>query len=117
MDEAESGRVQCMELGCGRIVGERVVLKLQSGHSGSVSGGLSCIATGFIPTDPTDMIIDLDRYRQLLDRTYDDDNPTLKWCPHPNCEYAVQCSEAPPRKLDQIIPIIRCRCNRSFCFG
>ncbi len=28
MDEAESGRVQCMELGCGRIVGERVVLRL-----------------------------------------------------------------------------------------
>jgi hypothetical protein len=30
MDEAESGRVQCMELGCGRIVGERVVFRLVS---------------------------------------------------------------------------------------
>lgn len=28
MDEAESGRVQCMENGCGRIVGEKIVFKL-----------------------------------------------------------------------------------------
>lgn len=92
MDEAESGRVQCMELGCGRIVGERVVLRLVNQTTA-------------------------DRYRQLLDRTYVDDNPTLKWCPHPNCEYAVQCTEAPPRMLDQIIPTVRCRCHRAFCFG
>lgn len=25
MDEAESGRIQCMESGCGRIVGEKTV--------------------------------------------------------------------------------------------
>jgi ariadne-1 len=30
MNEAESGRLQCMETGCGRIVGERVVLRLVS---------------------------------------------------------------------------------------
>lgn len=25
MDESESGRIQCMESGCGRIVGEKMV--------------------------------------------------------------------------------------------
>jgi hypothetical protein len=62
-------------------------------------------------------IVVLFRYRVLLDRTYVDDSPHLRWCPHPECEYAVFCKDAPPRKLDQIIPIVHCACGNDFCFG
>jgi hypothetical protein len=57
------------------------------------------------------------RYRVLLDRTYVDDSPQLRWCPHPECEYAVYCKDAPARKLDQIVPIVHCACGNDFCFG
>lgn len=57
------------------------------------------------------------RYRELLDRTYVDDNPNLKWCPHPDCQFACYTSQAPPRKLNQIIPTVMCRCGHDFCFG
>ncbi|KAJ9108851.1 hypothetical protein QFC21_000171 [Naganishia friedmannii] len=83
MDEAESGRIQCMESGCGRIVGEKTV---------------EALVDDKVKT----------RYRELLDRTYVDDNPSLKWCPHPDCQYAVKTTQAPARLLNQIIPIVKC---------
>ncbi|KAJ9125203.1 hypothetical protein QFC22_000157 [Naganishia vaughanmartiniae] len=83
MDEAESGRIQCMESGCGRIVGEKTV---------------EALVHDKVKT----------RYRELLDRTYVDDNPSLKWCPHPDCQYAVKTTQAPQRLLNQIIPIVKC---------
>ncbi|KAI5454771.1 hypothetical protein NCC49_003655 [Naganishia albida] len=92
MDEAESGRIQCMETGCGRIVGEKTVEAMVDDKVKN-------------------------RYRELLDRTYVDDNASLKWCPHPDCEYAVKTTQAPPRLLNQIIPIVKCGCDRQFCFG
>lgn len=92
LDEAESGRVQCMQEGCKRIVGEKVVFSLVGEKAA-------------------------DRYRTLLDRTYVDDSPYLKWCPHPECEYAIECRDAPDRKLNQIIPTVKCGCEKEFCFG
>lgn len=92
MDEQESGNIQCMESGCGRIAGERTVFQL-------------------VPEKVAD------RYRTLLNRTYVDDNTSLRWCPHPECEYAVFCKDVPARKLDQIIPTVECGCGNKFCFG
>ena len=55
-------------------------------------------------------------YRSLLNRTYVDDNPHLRWCPAPNCEYAIECAVA-PRQLDVVIPTVKCECLTTFCFG
>ena len=52
----------------------------------------------------------------LLNRAYVDDNDYLKWCPAPNCEYAVEC-HVPPSQLDHIVPTVRCGCGHRFCFG
>lgn len=52
----------------------------------------------------------------LLNRAYVDDNDYLKWCPAPNCEYAVECHVA-TYQLDHIVPTVRCGCGHSFCFG
>lgn len=56
------------------------------------------------------------RYHALLTRTYVDDKDNLKWCPAPNCEFAVEC---PVKKRDllQIVPTVNCWCGHSFCFG
>ena len=56
------------------------------------------------------------RYHTLLTRTYVDDKENLKWCPAPNCEYAVDCS-IKKRQLNHIVPTVRCFCGHDFCFG
>ena len=49
-------------------------------------------------------------------RTYVDDKDNLKWCPAPNCSYAVDCS-VKPRDLKRIVPTVTCTCGYHFCFG
>ncbi|GAA5828559.1 hypothetical protein JCM3770_005572 [Rhodotorula araucariae] len=90
-DEGESRRIECMQNDCNVIVDEKTVELL-------------------VPPDI------LGRYRTLLNRTYVDDNPRMRWCPAPNCEFAVQCAVA-PRSLDVIIPTVQCACGHIFCFG
>lgn len=57
-----------------------------------------------------------ERYQELLVRTYVDDKENLKWCPAPNCVYAVECA-VKKRDLDKIVPTVQCNCKHSFCFG
>ncbi|BGP39736.1 hypothetical protein JCM10450v2_003705 [Rhodotorula kratochvilovae] len=90
-DEGESRRIECMQNDCNVIVDEKTVELL-------------------VPPDI------LGRYRTLLNRTYVDDNPRMRWCPAPNCEFALQCAVA-PRLLDVIIPTVQCACGHVFCFG
>ncbi|GAA5912248.1 hypothetical protein JCM8208_001312 [Rhodotorula glutinis] len=90
-DEGESRRIECMAGDCNVIVDEKTVELL-------------------VPPDI------LARYRTLLNRTYVDDNPRMRWCPAPNCEFAIQCAVA-PRSLDTIIPTVQCACGNVFCFG
>ncbi|KAK1922146.1 hypothetical protein DB88DRAFT_383864 [Papiliotrema laurentii] len=90
--EAESARIQCMENGCGRIVREEVVEDM-------------------LP-EPV-----CKRYRKLLNEAYVADSANLRWCPHPECENVIECSQAPPRMLSQLVPTVRCNCGRELCFG
>ncbi|KAK9721206.1 hypothetical protein K7432_003600 [Basidiobolus ranarum] len=57
-----------------------------------------------------------ERYRMLLNRTYVDDNDHLRWCPAPNCEYAVSC-HIPHTSLSSVVPTVVCKCGHTFCFG
>lgn len=57
------------------------------------------------------------RYRELLNRSYVDDDPSLRWCPHPGCEYAVRCYGVTQKSLDTLIPTVVCACGNKFCFG
>ena len=56
------------------------------------------------------------RYQVLLTRTYVDDKENLKWCPAPNCEYAVECG-VKKKELGRIVPTVACGCKHRFCFG
>lgn len=40
----------------------------------------------------------------------------MRWCPAPNCEYAIHCAVA-MRSLDVIVPTVQCACGHVFCFG
>ena len=102
-----------MEDGCGRIVGEKAVLTLVEGKARE----RYVHRHRFASRSYAELYSALCRYRVLLDRTYVDDSPQLRWCPHPECEYAVYCKDAPARKLDQIVPIVHCACDNDFCFG
>ncbi|KAF4300846.1 putative ring finger protein [Botryosphaeria dothidea] len=57
-----------------------------------------------------------DRYHVLLTRTYVDDKENLKWCPAPNCEFAVDCP-VKQKDLLRIVPTVICECKHHFCFG
>ncbi|CAJ0841809.1 2088_t:CDS:2 [Entrophospora sp. SA101] len=90
-EEGESRRILCMANKCNVIVDETTV----------------------------EMLVDKDineRYRNLLNRTYVDDNENLHWCPAPSCEYAIEC-HVPQASLTTIVPTVECHCCHRFCFG
>ena len=90
-DEGEAARIQCPRDGCHRIVDAKTLHLL------------------------VDKPIE-DRYNVLLTRTYVDDKDNLKWCPAPECEYAVDCP-VKKRDLSRIVPTVRCLHDHAFCFG
>ena len=49
-------------------------------------------------------------------RTFVEDSNYLKWCPAPNCEYAVECKIS-AFNLKEIVPTVNCNCGHAFCFG
>ena len=84
--EGEAARIRCPGDGCNHIVDSK---------------SLDLLVT----EDLTD------RYHELLIRTYVDDKENLRWCPAPNCEYAVDCAV---KKRDlNIVPTVHCVCKHS----
>ncbi|KAJ5905218.1 E3 ubiquitin-protein ligase dbl4 [Penicillium subrubescens] len=90
-EEGEAARIECPGENCHRIVDSK---------------SLDLLVTEDLQ----------ERYRTLLTRTYVDDRDNLRWCPAPECEYAVDCS-VKARDLRRIVPTVRCRCGHEFCFG
>jgi ariadne-1 len=90
-EEGEASRIQCPGDSCHMIVDSK---------------SLSLLVTEDLK----------DRYHTLLTRTYVDDKENLKWCPAPNCEYAVDCPVR-QRELNRIVPTVQCGCKHNFCFG
>ncbi|PWW80594.1 hypothetical protein C7212DRAFT_350019 [Tuber magnatum] len=90
-DEGEASRIECPAEGCSRIVGSKTIDLL-------------------VPSNINH------RYKELLNRTYVDDKPNLRWCPAPNCEYVVDCAIR-PTLLHAIVPTVQCSCSHQFCFG
>ncbi|KAI5858128.1 hypothetical protein BZA05DRAFT_116256 [Tricharina praecox] len=90
-DEGEAARIQCPSEGCTRIVDSKTTKLL--------------IAPEVYK-----------RYEELLNRTYVDDKQNLRWCPAPECEFAIDC---PVRstELHKIVPTVTCNCGNRFCFG
>lgn len=90
-DEGESRRIECPQDKCTVIVDEKTVERLM---------------------DPSTN----EKYRTLLNRTFVDDNDYLRWCPAPDCEYAIEC-HIPSTSLTSIVPTVQCNCGFRFCFG
>ncbi|RMZ91801.1 hypothetical protein DV736_g979, partial [Chaetothyriales sp. CBS 134916] len=90
-EEGEAARIQCPREGCSRIVdGKSLRLLVRD-----------------------DVMM---RYNVLLTRTYVDDKDNLKWCPAPECEYAIDCP-IKKRDMSRIVPTVRCSHEHAFCFG
>ncbi|KAL8841327.1 MAG: hypothetical protein Q9170_000957 [Blastenia crenularia] len=89
--EGEAARIQCPTDGCSRIVDSK---------------SMDLLVSDELKT----------RYQTLLTRTYVDDLDNLKWCPAPNCEYAVDCG-IKRQELTKIVPTVTCPCKHQFCFG
>ncbi|EME42373.1 hypothetical protein DOTSEDRAFT_73259 [Dothistroma septosporum NZE10] len=90
-EEGEAARIKCPGDGCSKVVDAKSLELL-------------------IPSDLSD------RYHELLMRTYVDDKDNLKWCPAPECVYAVECG-VKKRDLNKVVPTVHCECKHSFCFG
>ena len=90
-EEGEAARIQCPSDGCSLIIDARSLETL-------------------VPTELSD------RYHELLNRTYVEDRDTLKWCPAPDCQNAIEC-EVKKKDLDKIVPTVACACGYRFCFG
>ncbi|RMD41307.1 hypothetical protein DV735_g3835, partial [Chaetothyriales sp. CBS 134920] len=90
-EEGEAARIECPRDGCSRIVDGKSLRLLVDDEV-------------------------LRRYNVLLTRTYVDDKDNLKWCPAPECEYAIECA-IKKRDLSRVVPTVRCSHEHSFCFG
>ncbi|KAI9820830.1 MAG: hypothetical protein M1826_000855 [Phylliscum demangeonii] len=90
-EEGEAAKIQCPMEGCHRIVDCK---------------SLELLATADLQA----------RYRVLLTRTYVDNKDNLKWCPAPECMYAVACA-VKARELTTTVPTVTCACGYQFCFG
>jgi ariadne-1 len=90
-EEGEAARIKCPGEGCNRIVDAK---------------SLDLLVTPDVR----------DRYKVLLTRTYVDDKDNLKWCPAPECVFAIDCA-VKQRDLNRIVPTVQCDCKYSFCFG
>ncbi|KAI5776894.1 hypothetical protein EDC01DRAFT_719912 [Geopyxis carbonaria] len=90
-DEGEASRIQCPADGCSRIMDSKSIKMLVAPEV-------------------------YKRYEDLLNRTYVDEKPNLRWCPAPNCEYAVDCAVR-QSELFKVIPTVVCACQHRFCFG
>ncbi|KAI7866800.1 uncharacterized protein EV154DRAFT_453990 [Mucor mucedo] len=90
-EEGESRRIQCPENNCPVIVDEKTVALLVDNETNL-------------------------KYHELLNRTFVDDNDFLRWCPAPDCEYAIECT-VPSTSLNSIVPTVQCLCHCRFCFG
>ncbi|SPQ24665.1 5577b835-84b8-4981-a7ab-217d192f1f40 [Thermothielavioides terrestris] len=91
LGEGEAARIQCPAEGCNLIIDAR---------------SLDLLVT----QDLTE------RYHELLHRTYVEDKETLKWCPAPDCENAIECA-VKKKDLDRVVPTVSCLCGHRFCFG
>ncbi|ORX55054.1 hypothetical protein DM01DRAFT_1030428 [Hesseltinella vesiculosa] len=89
--DGESRRIECPQDKCNVIVDEATVQRIVAERT---------------------MI----RYRELLNRTFVDDIDHLRWCPAPDCEYAIEC-HVPSTSLTSIVPTVQCNCGDVFCFG
>lgn len=90
-DEGEAARIQCPSDGCGRILDSK---------------SLDILVT-------SDLV---ERYNELLHRTYVENKDDYKWCPAPDCPNAVECG-VKKNQLSQIVPTVECHCGNRFCFG
>ncbi|KAH7551391.1 GCD1, Nucleosidehypothetical proteindiphosphatehypothetical proteinsugar pyrophosphorylase factor 2B [Bipolaris maydis] len=90
-DEGEAARIRCPGEGCTRIVDSK---------------SLDLLVTADLH----------ERYHTLLTRTYVDDKENLKWCPAPDCKYAIECP-VKSKELTRVVPTVHCDCGHAFCFG
>lgn len=90
-EEGEAARIQCPSSGCNLIIDSR---------------SLDILVTPELA----------ERYHTLLNRTYVEDKDSLKWCPAPDCQNAVECG-IKRKDLDRIVPTVQCACSHRFCFG
>jgi ariadne-1 len=43
-----------------------------------------------------------------------DDKNHIKWCPFPNCDYAIECKHS---DIKLCVPSVECESGHRFCFG
>lgn len=118
-EEGESRKIECPQDGCKIVVDEKTVEEVvdKTTHLRLVDFFfffyyMSCMAFYLIVFGTSSV----PRYRELLNRTFVDDNDHLRWCPAPNCEFAVEC-HIPSTSLTTIVPTVECECGHQFCFG
>ncbi|EGG11869.1 uncharacterized protein MELLADRAFT_88961 [Melampsora larici-populina 98AG31] len=98
--EGEARTIECMETGCKQIVDENTIINLLKS----------------IGQDHYEYTSLLERFQTLLNRTFVEDSASLKFCPAPNCVYAIECHVS-KKSLDAVVPSVTCDCGYRFCFG
>ncbi|KAJ2037297.1 hypothetical protein H4S03_003071, partial [Coemansia sp. S3946] len=118
-DELYMGLV-CGHRFCTSCYETYVTIKIQEGESWLIPCPAPKCKT-LMGEEPTRLILAenkdmLDKYECNLARSFVKSSASLAWCPAPSCEYAIECV-VPRSAMDTTIPIVNCKCGKSFCFG
>jgi len=84
MDEGASQMIECP--GCNIVVDDQTVMKLI--------------------TDPGVK----QKYQHLITNSFVQCNKFIRWCPSPNCTYAIKVQHVEAR-------LVKCKCSHEFCFS
>ncbi|OAV85188.1 hypothetical protein PTTG_30715, partial [Puccinia triticina 1-1 BBBD Race 1] len=50
-------------------------------------------------------------FQTLLNHTFVNNNPALKFCPAPSCVYTIECHVS-KKSLDTVVPRVTCLCGQ-----
>lgn len=118
-DTTQSFALQCEHRFCtncySRVLNQKII---EEGESrGLKCPGLQCKMS--LGSDAIKLLVNenvFKKYDELLLKSYIQDNSKIRWCPAPNCDYAIECS-VKDAQLSLIIPSVKCVCEYEFCFG
>ncbi|KLO16943.1 hypothetical protein SCHPADRAFT_901105 [Schizopora paradoxa] len=85
-----------------------------------MASGCTLIATdSFVTSTLAEEPESVERYKELIVRSFVAANKALKFCPYPSCTYTVSCPNAATKSaLTQMVPTVHCATeSHKFCFG
>lgn len=116
---------EVLSLKCGhRFCSDCWTMYISSKIHGEGEVSFTCMSTGCSLVVPDAFITKvsppqiIERFHELIVRSFVAHQSQLKFCPAPSCVYTVKCTSSITKStLNKVVPTVRCTEGHAFCFG